>query len=88
MFAAGPAARLLFEATTESERVAWPIESLGHEVIVADPSCAPMHPERRRRVKTDRRHARMLAEAAPRQVRRQSLVRDLLMRGRGDASEA
>ena len=47
-----------------------------------------MHPERRRRVKTDRRHARMLAEAAPRQVRRQSLVRDLLMRGRGDASEA
>ena len=56
-----------------------------------------MYPERRRRVKTDRRDARMLAEAArlgsyrpahrtsaaQRQVRRQLLVRDLLVRARG-----
>lgn len=68
-----------------------------HEVIVADPNYAPMYPERRRRVKTDRRDARMLAEAArlgsyrpahrvspaQRQVQRQLLVRDLLVRARG-----
>ena len=66
-------------------------------MIVADPNYAPMYPERRRRVKTDRRDARMLAEAArlgsyrpahrmsaeQRQVRRQLLVRDLLVRARG-----
>ena len=90
MFADRPPARVLLEATTESEWVAQTIEGLGHEVIVADPNYAPMYPERRRRVKTDRRDARMLAEAArlgsyrpahrvsaeQRQVRRQLLVRD------------
>ena len=64
---------------------------------MADPNYAPMYPERRRRVKTDRRDARMLAEAcrveayrpahrvsaAQRQVRRQLRVRDLLVRARG-----
>ena len=97
MFADRPPARVLLEATTESEWVAQTIEGLGHEVIVADPNYAPMYPERRRRVKTDRRDARMLAEAArlgsyrpahrvsaeQRQVRRQLLVRDLLVRARG-----
>ena len=97
MFTDRPSARVLLEATTESEWVAQTIEALGHEVIVADPNYAPMYPERRRRVKTDRRDARMLAEAArlgsyrpahrvsavQRQVRRQLLARDLLVRARG-----
>ena len=97
MFKDRPPARVLLEATTESEWVAQTIEQWGHGVIVADPNYAPMYPERRRRVKTDRRDARMLAEAArldsyrpahrmsaeQHQVRRQLLVRDLLVRARG-----
>ena len=63
VFAARARARVLLEATTESEWVAQTLEACGHEVIVADPNYAPMYPERRRRVKTDRRDARMLAEA-------------------------
>ena len=96
-FAGRARARVLLEASTESEWVAQTLEGFGHEVIVADPNYAPMYPERRRRVKTDRRDARMLAEAArlgsyrpahrtsatQRQVRRQLLVRDLLVRARG-----
>ena len=96
-FAGRARARVLLEAATESEWVAQTLEGFGHEVIVADPNYAPMYPERRRRVKTDRRDARMLAEAArlgsyrpahrtsaaQRQVRRQLLVRDLLVRARG-----
>ncbi|MGH7392376.1 MAG: hypothetical protein ACREM3_23410 [Candidatus Rokuibacteriota bacterium] len=39
------------------------LETLGHEVIVADPNFAPMSAHRRRKVKTDRRDARALAEA-------------------------
>jgi len=58
-----PRARILVEASTESEWVARHLESLGHEVIVADPNFAPMYATRRRRVKTDRRDARTLAEA-------------------------
>ncbi len=50
-------ARVLLEASTESEWVAQHLESLGHEVIVADPGYAPMYATRRRRVKTDRRDA-------------------------------
>ena len=53
LFKARARARVLLEATTESEWVAHTIERLGHEVIVADPNYAPMYPERRRRVKTD-----------------------------------
>ncbi len=97
MFGSRPCARVLLEATTESEWVAQTIEQCGHEVIVADPNYAPMYPERRRRVKTDRRDARMLAEAArlgsyrpahrvsaaQHRVRRQLRVRDLLVRTRG-----
>lgn len=55
--------RMLLEASTESEWVARFLETLGHEVIVADPNYAPMYPHRVRRVKTDRRDARALAEA-------------------------
>jgi transposase len=35
-----PASRILLEASTESEWVARHLESLGHEVIVADPNFA------------------------------------------------
>ena len=58
-----PPARVLLESSTESEWVARHLESLGHEVIVADPTFAPMYATRRRGVKTDRRDARTLAEA-------------------------
>lgn len=36
-----PRARILLEASTESEWVARHLESLGHNVIVADPNFAP-----------------------------------------------
>lgn len=56
-------ARILLEASTESEWVAQYLETLGHQVVVADPNFAPMYAQRSRRVKTDRRDARALAEA-------------------------
>lgn len=55
--------RLLLESSTESEWVARCLESLGHEVIVADPNFAAMYATRSRRVKTDQRDAQTLAEA-------------------------
>ncbi len=58
-----PRARILIEASTESEWVARCLEELGHEVVVADPNFAPMYATRSRKVKTDRRDARGLAEA-------------------------
>jgi len=89
-------ARILVESSTESEWVARHLESLGHEVIVADPSFAPMYATRRRGVKTDRRDARTLAEAcrlgayrpahrasdAQRHVRAELAVREALVRTR------
>ena len=91
-----PPARILLEASTESEWVAQHLESLGHTVIVADPNFAPMYATRRRGVKTDRRDARTLAEALrlgayraihraspeQRHVRAQLAVRDALIRTR------
>jgi transposase len=91
-----PPARVLLEASTESEWVAQHLEGLGHAVIVADPSFAPMYATRSRRVKTDRRDARTLAEAcqlgafrrahrlsaAQRHVRAELAVRDVLVRTR------
>jgi transposase len=56
-----PRARILLEASTESEWVARCLERLGHEVIVADPNFAPMYATRTRKIKTDRRDARALA---------------------------
>ena len=56
-------ARILIEASTESEWVARCLEAEGHEVIVADPNYAPMYAQRSRKIKTDRRDARALAEA-------------------------
>ena len=91
-----PAARVLLEASTESEWVACCLEALGHTVVVADPNYAPMYGTRSRRVKTDRRDARALAEAcrlgayrpahrtspARRQVRAEFAVREALVRTR------
>src|SRR6266436_4135711 len=91
-----PRARILIEASTDSEWVARCLEALGHEVIVADPNFAPMYATRTRKVKTDRRDARALAEAcllgayrpahrlsdAQRHVRARLTVRDTLVRTR------
>ncbi|MEW6748008.1 MAG: IS110 family transposase [Planctomycetota bacterium] len=91
-----PRSRILIEASTESEWVARHLESIGHEVIVGDPSFAPMYGTRSRRVKTDRRDARALAEALrlgayrpvhrvseeQRRVRAELAVRDGLVRAR------
>jgi transposase len=56
-------ARILLEASTESEWVATHLEALGHTVIVADPNFAPMYATLTRRIKTDRRDAQALMEA-------------------------
>jgi transposase len=58
-----PKARVLIEASTESEWVARCIEELGHEVVVADPNFAPMYATRNRKIKTDKRDARALCDA-------------------------
>ena len=91
-----PRARIVIEASTESEWVARGLEGLGHDVIVADPNFAPMYATRTRKVKTDRRDARALAEAcllgayrpvhrlsdAQRHVRARLTVGDALVRTR------
>src|SRR5215813_5843551 len=91
-----PRARIVIEASTDSEWVARCLEALGHEVIVADPNFSPMYATRTRKVKTDRRDARALAEAcllgayrpahrlsdAQRHVRARLTVRDALVRTR------
>ena len=91
-----PRARILIEASTDSEWVARCLEALGHEVIVADPNFAPMYATRTRKVKTDRRDARALMDAcvlgayrpahrlsdAQRHVRGRLLVRDAVVRTR------
>lgn len=91
-----PPARVLLEASTESEWVARHLEMLGHQVIVADPGFAAMYATRSKRVKTDKRDARTLCEAlqlgayraihrasdAQRQLRAQLVVRDALVRTR------
>lgn len=55
-------ARVLVEASGQSEWVATSLEALGFEVIVADPNYAPMYAGRRR-IKTDARDAEALAVA-------------------------
>jgi transposase len=96
VFGNRPKARILLEASTESEWIAGCLEELGHEVIVADPNYAPMYAQRSRRIKTDRRDARALAEAcrlgayrpahraspAQRDVRARLGIRELLVRTR------
>src|SRR5262245_9387971 len=63
LFWGRPHARILIEASTESKWVAQHLETLGHEVIVADPNYSLMYGHRSRRVKTDRREVAALAEA-------------------------
>ena len=89
-------AKILIEASTESEWVARCLEVLGHDVIVADPNFAAMYATRSRKVKTDRRDARTLAEACrlgayrpahrtsdeKRHIRAQLAVREALVRTR------
>jgi transposase len=96
VFGGRPGVRILIEASTESEWVARCLENLGHAVIVADPNFAPMYATRSRRVKTDRRDAKALAEAcklgayrpshrtsdAQRRVRADLAVREALVRTR------
>ena len=91
-----PRARIIIQASTESEWVARCLEALGHDDLVADPNFAPMYATRSRKVKTDRRDARALAEAcvlgacrpahrlsdAQRHVRGRLGVRDALVRTR------
>ena len=91
-----PPARILFESGTEGEWVTRHLEALGHEVVVADPNFASMYATRSRKVKTDKRDARTLAEAcrlgayrpAPRtsdkqrHVRAQLGVREAMVRTR------
>src|SRR5829696_9675409 len=91
-----PPARLLIEASTESEWVARYLEELGLEVVVADPNFSPMYATRSRKVKTDKRDARTLCEACrlgayrpahrtsdrQRHVRAQLAVRETLVRTR------
>src|SRR5258708_24994292 len=60
-----PPARILVEASTESEWVACHLESLGHEVIVADPNYAPMYATRSRRGETDKPGGRAVVGAGP-----------------------
>jgi transposase len=96
LFGARPPARILVEASTESEWVARHLEALGHTVIVADPGFAPMYATRSSRVKTDKRDARTLCDAlrlgayraihrasdAQRQRRADLAVREALVRTR------
>jgi transposase len=63
LFWGRPHTRIVIEASTESEWVAQHLETLGHEVIVADPNFGLMYGHRSRRVKTDRRDVAALAEA-------------------------
>lgn len=91
-----PPARILIESSTESEWVARYLEELGHDVVVADPSFAAMYATRSRKVKTDKRDARTLAEACrlgayrpahrtsdrQRHVRAQLAVREAMVRTR------
>jgi transposase len=63
IFAPRSPMRVLIESSTDSEWVAQHLETLGHEVIVADPNYAAMYGSRSRKVKTDRRDVAALAEA-------------------------
>jgi transposase len=63
IFGRREAMRILIESSTESEWVAQHLETLGHDVIVADPNYAAMYGSRSRKIKTDRRDVTALAEA-------------------------
>lgn len=99
LFGERPRMRVLLEASTESEWVACHLESLGHDVIVADPNYAAMYGGRSRRIKTDLRDVAALTTAcvqgiyraihrrspARRVIQAQLRVRDELVESRGRA---
>jgi transposase len=72
IFARRAPMRILIESSTESEWVAQHLESLGHDVIVADPNYLPMYGARSRKVKTDRRDVAALALACRRGIYRRA----------------
>jgi transposase len=72
LFASRPSMRILLESSTESEWVAQHLETLGHEVIVADPNYAAMYGSRSRKVKTDKRDVAALALACRRGIYRRA----------------
>lgn len=72
IFGGRPRLRILIESSTESEWVAQHLESLGHEVIVADPNYAAMYGARSRRVKTDKRDVAALTVACRRGIYRRA----------------
>jgi transposase len=88
--------RIVIESATESEWAARCLEELGCEVVVADPNFAPMYATRSKKVKTDKRDARALADACrlggyrkahrssdeQRAVKNQLTVREALVRTR------
>jgi transposase len=89
-------ARVLIESSTGAEWVARHLESLGAEVIVADPRFGPMYAQLDKRIKTDKRDSRALMHAlrlqayqpvrrrsdANRDLRGRMLVRNNLVRAR------
>lgn len=99
IFGARPPLRVILESSTESEWVAQTLETLGHDVVVADPNYVAMYGARDRKVKTDRRDVAALAEAcrlgvyrrahrvspAARDLRRTLRVRTQLVRARTSA---
>src|SRR5690242_16970270 len=99
LFAERPRMRVLLEASTESEWVACYLESLGHDVIVADPNYPAMYGGRSRRIKTDLRDVAALTTAcvqgiyravhrrspARRAIQAQLRVRDELVESRSRA---
>jgi transposase len=55
--------RVLIESSTSADWVASALEGAGHEVVVADPRFSLMYAQRNKKIKTDRRDARALADA-------------------------
>ena len=72
VFGGRPQTRILIEASTESEWVARHLESLGHEVVVADPNYAAMYGTLTRRIKTDERDVAALTDACLQHIYRAS----------------
>jgi transposase len=81
IFGDRPRLRVLIESSTESEWVAQHLESLGHEVIVADPNYAPMYGSRSRKVKTDGRDTAAMTEACRTGIYRRAHRVSALRRG-------
>jgi hypothetical protein len=58
-----PNARVLLEACTSTQWVARHLTSLGFDVVIGDPRFGPMYSQTSKKIKTDRRDARALADA-------------------------